>query len=103
MAPPETNMEMAAMARDLANDCIDFSIPGGAAGDETVIAILLLNINAPKRPKFTGKAIIPSLRRTNWQWMRKIPRRAKPWLCTLRRRRRRVVHWFKYSCFACTG
>lgn len=41
MAPPEANVEMVVMARNLPTDCIDFSIPVGSARDETAVAILL--------------------------------------------------------------
>lgn len=41
MAPPEANVEMVVMARILPTDCIDFSIPGGSARDETAVAISL--------------------------------------------------------------
>jgi hypothetical protein len=41
MAPPEANIETVVLARNLPNDCIDFSIPGGSARDETALAILL--------------------------------------------------------------
>jgi|ERR1700730_2556047 len=83
MAPPEANIEMVEMARNLPNDCTDFSIPGGTARDETAIAI---GLSKHQRAKIVevhrqGPAITPSLRRTNWRPMREIPRRAKPWLC----------------------
>ena len=41
MAPPEANIERVVMARKLPAECIDFSITGGSARDETGIAILL--------------------------------------------------------------
>jgi hypothetical protein len=83
MAPPEANIEMVVLARNFPNDCIDFSMPGGSARDETALAILRskyqrANIVEVHRQ---GPAITPSLRRTNWRRMREIPRRAKPWLC----------------------
>ncbi len=138
MAPPEANIEMVVMARNLPNDCIDFSILGGSTRDETAVAILLskhqrakivevhrqgLPIipdltdenpsyrsrhgerseaiqvasvacglvrrfaprnDAPRRESpSTRFGITSSLRRTNWRWMRKIPRLAKPWLCCI--------------------
>ena len=83
MAPPEANIEMVVMARNLPTDCINFSMPGGTARDETALAILLskhqrANIGEVHRQ---GPAITPSLRRTNWRRMREIPRRTKPRLC----------------------
>jgi hypothetical protein len=41
MAPPDANIETVVLARNLPNDCIDFSIPGGSARNETAMAILL--------------------------------------------------------------
>jgi hypothetical protein len=85
MAPPEANIEMVELARNLPNDCIDFSIPGSSARDETALAILL-----PKhqRAKIVGvhrqgPAITPSFKTDNLRRMREIPRRAKPWLCCI--------------------
>ncbi len=48
MAPPEANIEMVVMARNLPNDCIGFAIPGGAVRDETVIATLLCKYQRAK-------------------------------------------------------
>ena len=99
------------LARNLPNDCIDFSIPGGVARDETAMAILLSKHQRAKIGEVhrQGPAITPSLRRKNWRRMRQSPRRAKPWLCYIskhdgeaRRRRRQVVDGFKHSYFACT-
>src|ERR1700682_4438829 len=101
MAPPEANIEMVALASNLPIDCIDFSILGGSARDETAVAILLSKYQRAKIVEVhrQGPAITPSLSWTNWRRMREIARRAKPCLCTiskhngiLRRRRRRVVH-----------
>ena len=83
MALPEANIEMVVMARNLQNDCIAFSIPGGPTRDGIAIAILL---SKPQRAKIVevhrqGPAIVPSLRWTYWRRMREIPRQAKPWLC----------------------
>jgi hypothetical protein len=72
MAPPEANIEMVVLARNLPNDCIDFSIPGGTARDETAMAILLSKHQRAKIGEVhrQGPAIPPSLRRTDWQRMR---------------------------------
>jgi hypothetical protein len=80
MAPPEANIETVVLARNLPNDCIDFSIPGGSARDETALAILLSKHQRAKIVEVhrQGPAITPSLRRTNWRRMREIPHRAKP-------------------------
>ncbi len=85
MAPPEANIEMVVLARNLPNDCIDFSIPGSSARDETAIAILLYKHQRTRIVEVhrQGPAITPSLRRTNWRRMREIPRRSEPWLCYL--------------------
>jgi hypothetical protein len=42
MAPPEANIEMVAMVRNLPNDCIDSSLQGASARDETTRMILLV-------------------------------------------------------------
>lgn len=70
MAPPEANIEMVVLARNLPNDCIDFSIPGGSARDESARAILLSKYQRAKivEVRRQGPAITPSLR--NWQRMR---------------------------------
>ena len=108
MAPPEANIEMVVLARNLPNDCIDFSIPGSSARDETALAILLskhqrakigrapllhtklktdkLAANARNTASSEAVALLPF--QTQWE---------------PRRRRRRVVHGFKHSYFACTG
>lgn len=85
MAPPEANIEMVVLARNLANDCIGFSIPGGSARDETAIAILRSKHQRAKLVDVHRQdpAITPSLRRTNWRRMREIPRRAKSWRCDI--------------------
>jgi hypothetical protein len=72
MGSPETNIEMVVMARNLPNDRIDFSMPGGSAREEIAITILL---SIHQRAKIgevhrQGPAIPPSLRRTDWQRMR---------------------------------
>jgi hypothetical protein len=66
MAPPEANIEKVVMARTLPNDCIDFSIPGGLARDETAIAILLSKHQHAKIVEVhrQGPAVTPSLRGT---------------------------------------
>src|ERR1700730_8023657 len=105
MAPPEANIEMVVLVRNLPNDCIDFSLPGGAARDETAMAILLSKHQRAKiaEVRRQGSAITSSLRRTNWRRMREIPRRAKPRLSCISKhnggapRRRRVVRRFKHS------
>src|ERR1700719_2728265 len=81
MAPPEANIEMVVLARNLPNDCIDFSIPGGSARDESARAILLSKYQCAKivEVRRQGPAITPSLK--NWRRMREIPRRAKPCRC----------------------
>jgi hypothetical protein len=48
MSPPEANIEIVVMARNLPNDCMGFSIPGGAVRDETVIATLLCKYQRAK-------------------------------------------------------
>jgi hypothetical protein len=82
MAAPEANIEIVVMARNLPNDCIDLSVPGRAARDETAMAILLVNHQRATIGEVhrQGPAITPSLRRTNWRRMREIPPRAKPWI-----------------------
>ena len=107
MAPPEANIEMVVLATNLPNDCIDFSIPGSSARDETALAILLskhqrakigkarllhtklktdkLAANARNTASSEAVALLPF--QTQWE----------------PRRRRRVVHGFKHSYFACTG
>src|ERR1700730_13182307 len=81
MAPPEANIEMVVLARNLPNDCIDFSIPGSSARDETALAILLSKHQRAKIGK--ARLLHNKLRRTNWRGMGEIPRVAKPWLCYL--------------------
>ena len=70
MAPPEANIEMVVLARNLPNDCIDFSIPGGSPRDESARAILLSKYQRAKivEVRRQGPAITPSLR--NWRRMR---------------------------------
>jgi hypothetical protein len=65
MAPPEANIETVVLARNLPNDCIDLSIPGGSARDETAMAILLSKRQRAKIVEVhrQGPAITPSLRR----------------------------------------
>jgi hypothetical protein len=72
MGSLEANIEIVVMARNLPNDRIDFSMPGGSAREEIAIVILL---SKPERAKIgevhrQGTAIPPSLRRTDWQRMR---------------------------------
>jgi hypothetical protein len=77
MAPPEANIEMVVMARNLPNDCIGSSIPGGAARDETVIAILLSKYQPGKIAEVHRQdpTITPGVRLRR---MCAIPWRAKP-------------------------
>ena len=72
MGSPETNIEMVVMARNLPNDRIDFSMPGGSAREEIAITILLSKHQRAKIAEVhrQGPAIPPSLRRTDWQRMR---------------------------------
>jgi hypothetical protein len=72
MGSLEANIEMVVMARNLPNDRIDFSMPGGSAREETAISILLSKHQRAKIAEVhqQGPAIPPSLRRTDWQRMR---------------------------------
>ena len=72
MGSLEANVEMVVMARNLPNDRIDFSIPGGAEREETAITILLSKHQRAKigEVRRQGPAIPPSLSRINWRRMR---------------------------------
>lgn len=48
MAPPEANIEMVVMARNLPNVCIDFSMPGAAARDAAAVAVMLSRLQRAK-------------------------------------------------------
>jgi hypothetical protein len=79
MAPPEANVEMVVMARNLPNDRIDFCLPVGSAREKTAITILLSKHQRAKLGEVhrQGPAIPPSLRRTNWRRMREISASSK--------------------------
>lgn len=68
----EANIEMVVMARNLPNDRIGFSMPGGSAREEIAITILLSKHQRAKIGEVhrQGPAIPPSFRRTDWQRMR---------------------------------
>ncbi len=72
MGSLEANIEMVVMARNLPNNCIDFSMPGGSAREEIAITILLSKHQHAKIGEVhrQGPAIPASLRRTDWQRMR---------------------------------
>jgi hypothetical protein len=71
MAPPEANIEIVVMARKLPSDCIDFSISGGAAREETAIAILLSKCQRAKivrqGPPITAGLRLRRTYATPWQ------------------------------------
>ena len=81
MAPPEANFEMVLLARNLPNDCIDFSIPGSSARDETALAILLSEHQRAKIGK--ARLLHTKLKTDKLAANGEIPRRAKPRLCYL--------------------
>lgn len=60
------------MARNLPNDRIDLSMPGGSAREDNVISILLSKHQRAKIGEVhrQGPAIPPSLSRTIWRQMR---------------------------------
>ncbi|PNE11957.1 MAG: hypothetical protein CR217_06145 [Beijerinckiaceae bacterium] len=72
MGSLEANIEMVVKARNLPNDRIGFSMPGGSAREEIAITILLSKHQRAKIGEVHRQcpAIPPSLRRTDWQRMR---------------------------------
>ncbi len=112
MAPPEANIEMVVMARKLPTECIDLSIPCGSARDETGIAILLAKRQRAKITEVhrqgpgyytqlkTDKLAADARNAASSEADGSIP---FPNTMMEPRRRRCVVHGFKYSSFVCTG
>jgi hypothetical protein len=85
MGSLEANIEMVVMARNLPNDRIDFSMPGGSAREETAVTILLSKHQRAKLGEVHRQApSFPSgLRRTNWRRKRENTASNEAWLCCM--------------------